>query len=625
MRAGRLQPLEERRIDYWYSLAVDMDLFSGRDPERLSVVGRLKPGVTKEGAEAALVAYGRGVYTTWRYGRNPPASATLRPAATVYPLNRDSVARFLPAFAAFGLVLLIACANVSNLMLARGLARQREIGIRISLGAGRARVIRQLLTEGLLLAVPAAVAAFLVAHASIRAATWLQTDVLHVGSLWTMQLANDAPDWRVLVFLLAMAGLATLAFGLAPALQTVRSRLVEANRGEFAADRRPARLRSALVVAQVTVCAVLLIAAGVALRGERRLASEDLGFGLDVRGVFSVMPAVSNGRRASRIGPDITRLVWGRLAALPQTVSVAASAHPPGAGYRPRNWDGVALPYNRVSAEYFGVFGVPIRGRNFRNEEADSEAPVVIVSEAAARRLWPRGDALGKTLRGEDVLPGPGNVRMQPALVVGVVPDSGFLFDSEAPDGRKIGAAYYPTRLQGRDYFGYLLARTRGDPAAARRAIEAAAPLSNRSVRPLQELLDAYLYPYRALVAITAFLGALALALTVSGVFAVSSYAVAQRRREFGIRMALGASEERVTRLALGHSLLLAAAGAALGGAAALAVARVAGHAVRGIDVFDAGGYAGGALVVMAAALAAAWIPARRAARVDPAKTLRCD
>ncbi|MBZ5584652.1 MAG: ABC transporter permease, partial [Acidobacteriia bacterium] len=255
--------LAESRVDFWLSLPlaiplgggqVGADVFGPKEPEAIyGIVGRLKPGMTPEGAEAALVTYGQQIYTTWRYAKDRPRGARLRQTATVYPLNADSVRTFLPVFAAFGLILLVACANVSNMMLARGLARQREIGIRISLGAGRARVVRQLLTEGLLLAMPAALAAFGVAHGSIRAALWLQVNVLHGNRMWTRFLWNDAPDWRVLLFLLAAACAATLVFGLVPALQTVRWRLVEANRGEFSADRRPVRLRSALVVAQVTV------------------------------------------------------------------------------------------------------------------------------------------------------------------------------------------------------------------------------------------------------------------------------------------------------------------------------------------------------------------------------------
>ncbi len=376
--------LEQQRVDLWLSLPLSgaFDRTPGvGHADSLYVVGRLKPGMSPEGAAAALVTYGQQVYPTWRYGRFP-RSATLRQCATIYPLNRDSVARFLPIFGAFGLVLLIACANISNMMLARGVARQREIGIRISLGAGRVRVLRQLLTESLMLAVPAALGAFWVARGALHAALWLQTSVLHAGWRWQFPLWKSAPEWRVLVFLVSVAGGATLAFGLLPALQTLRTRLVDANRGEFA-DWRSSRLRGALVVAQVTVCALLLISASVMLRGERRLASQDIG--LDLRGVFSVRPRASIQIRglgmtsaAAQQAVQAARLVPDRLLSLPQTAAVGACSWGPGGYPLPdsmlptvRSGAGAAItmPYDQVSPEYLAMLRIPIRGRNFTPAE----------------------------------------------------------------------------------------------------------------------------------------------------------------------------------------------------------------------------------------------------------------
>ena len=529
-------------------------------------------------------------------------------------------------FAAFGLILLIACANVSNMMLARGLARQREIGIRISLGAGRARMVRQLLTESLLLAIPAAFAAFGVAHVTVRAALWIQMNVLHANQMWTVGLWNAAPDVRVLAFLLATAGIATLVFGLVPAIQASRSRLVEANRGEFANDYRPARLRSALVVAQVTVCALLLISAAVALRGERRLASQD--FGADARGIFTVR--LSRGLNADQ---KFRQPVMERLLSLSRTASLGVCRVPPGS---PSPWVQVVsgngtidVPFNQVSPEYFDVYGITIRGRNFSTAEVEAGAPVVIVSETAARRLWPRGDALGQTLNLKD------SVRFYPdraennhSLVIGIARDSAYnLFTSNADRSPTRALLYFPRGMKTKGMFS-MVVRMNGNPESARRAVEqaveAVAP-DEGSISSTQELLDRYFFPLRALAAISGFLGALALLLTVSGVFGVSSYAMTQRRKEFGIRIALGADELRVMGLALRQSLRLAAAGAALGVLAALAVARVISHSLGVIDLFDLGGYAGGVLLVIAAAVAAAWVPARRAVRIDPAVTLRCD
>jgi predicted permease len=637
--------LEERRIDFWVSLPLSgaFDLFPGTEPAVLSVVGRLRPGMTREDAEAALAAYGRQVYPTWRYGKRPE-SATLQQSASVFQLNRESLRVFLPVFAAFGLILLIACANVSNMMLARGLARQREIGIRIALGAGRARMLRQLLTECLLLALPAAVAAYWVAHGVIRAAFWLQVNVLlETNSRWQLTLWNSAPDWRVFVFLLGTAGAATLVFGLVPALHTLRSRLVEVNRGEFA-DHRPARLRSALVVAQVTVCALLLISAGVTLRGERRIVTQDVG--ADMGGVFTIMPISMD----SAIISDSTvgRIMLERLSSLPQAEPAGVCRYTPGQKWSQR-WDPpkfktgtvtASIPFNRISPGYFNILRVPIRGRNFSTEEAETEAPVVIVSEAAAQRLWPRSDALGQLLdiseQGEPKYLGEPPFRF--VRVVGVVRDSRFLLDTDGSDGRAQGVVYFPTGLRTESY-SMIIVRMTGDPNSGRRTLEKAlnevVRLPNRALSPVQARLDLYLYPYRALFAIAGFLGALALALTVSGIIGVCSYAVVQRKKEFGIRMALGASQARVTGMVLWQSLRLAVVGAGIGALAALALARVTAHygwyragiafSMKQLDVFDPAGYVAGALVVMAAAIASAWVPAKRAVSVDPVQTLRCD
>jgi hypothetical protein len=324
------------------------------------------------------------------------------------------------------------------------------------------------------------------------------------------------------------------------------------------------------------------------------------------------------------------------LAELPQTASVAVALIAPGT--QSIAWvivegrgGGTYVRSNRVSPGYFGIFGVPIRGRNFSTEEAESEAPVAIVTETAARRLWPERDALGQVIELAGVET-PGGRATGAARVVGIIPDSDFLLPFAEPDGQRRGAVYFPSGLTsyGRDSALNIVVRMRGGAGAGRRAVEevvkSVAPWArSENVIAVNDYLDSYLYPYRALVAISGFLGALALLLTVSGVFGVASYAAAQRKKEFGIRLALGAAEAQLVGMALRQSVRLAAAGAAIGALAALWLVRVVGRSIGGIEFFDLSGYAGGVLLVIAAAVGAAWIPARRAVRVDPVVTLRCD
>lgn len=625
--------VDESRDDFWVSLPLIPTMSGGtpipqktasgdksEDKRRVSysMIGRLKPGLTQDSAKAALLAYGRQTYVPGP-GYQVPEGVKLREAATIMPLDRDTIGTFLPEFAAFALVLLIACANVSNMMLARGLARQREIGIRISLGAGRARMMRQLLTESLLLAAPAALAASGVAWGAVQAARWLQVNVLSASPLLFSREWKGAMDWRAAAFLTAAAVVATVAFGLLPALQAARRRLIETNRGEFAADRRSARLRSALVLAQVAVCALLLIASGVAMRAERRIANLDLG--MDTRGVFSLLGIK-------------TANTTERIRALPMTESIGYCSQSPLA-VQPSIFAGPAGEFstavNRVSPEYFDILRIPIRGRNFTRAEGDANAPVAIVTESAARRLWPHQEALGQTVRLGNLSAG---------VVIGIARDSVSTLWPENGAALSRDLVYFPLGPKS-DYATIAIVRTKGDPDAARRPLERLmAETHPNAVGELvwtpQFSVDLFLYPYRALAAIAGILGVLALLLTVSGVFGVSSYAVAQRRKEFGIRIALGADRLRVTGMVVGQNFRLGVAGAAAGALAALAVARMLSHAdwlwramggvsMRNVNVFDVGGYAAGAAIVIAAAAAAAWIPARRAVRVDPVETLRCD
>jgi ABC-type antimicrobial peptide transport system permease subunit len=223
------------------------DLLAFPQPERLELIGRLPQGMPPETAKAALMSWSSGLGASLS-GEQRPIGVAMRSSATTIPLTHDAILTFIPIFTAFGLVLLIACANVSNMMLARALARQREISIRVSLGAGRARLVRQLLTESVMLAMPAAVLGLGVSQVTIEGAgrALFATVPAAFSRMFTMPAFT--PDWRVFGFILLASVAATLAFGMVPAIQTTRSRLVEANRGDFSSNYRPARLRNVLLV-----------------------------------------------------------------------------------------------------------------------------------------------------------------------------------------------------------------------------------------------------------------------------------------------------------------------------------------------------------------------------------------
>jgi predicted permease len=621
--------LETVPLEFWvpltmrFTLMGTSDKFGPENPSGLEVIGRLHAGASVAVAQAALAGWAAGM-TADRPKDQQAVGAILLSKATSISMTNDAVATFAPFFVAFGLVLLIACANVSNMMLARALARQREMGIRVSLGAGRARLIRQLLTESLLLAVPAAVAGFLISELTIQLSERLLLATLPPAFAKVVTLPNLAPDARVFGFILLASAAATLLFGLVPAVQTTGSSLVQANRGDFSNDYRPARLRNALVVMQVTVCALLLICAGVVLRSARWVERQDVG--LDTRNVLDL-----------RMIEKYQAKVAERLVGEPVVEAMTAAWKAPlygfsrhigvtGAGGKAL----VTLGYNFVSGPFFSVFRIPVlRGRTFTAEETIAGAPVALLSETAARRLWPNQDALGKTItihgRGRrdtyfDREPASSNAR-----VIGIVRDA---ITGTIANGPEAGYLYFPTSARDA-YNDSLLLRVKGNPAAARRTLEKAldqiAPSLADQINPMDEVLAVQVYPFRVMFWLSSFLGVLGLVLTASGIYGVMSYLVSQRTKEIGIRVALGADVRSVIAMVVKQSMRLAAIGAVGGVGLTLAMAPIFAHELKAINPYDLVPYAAGVLLVVAAVLAASWNPSRRAARIDPAMTLRCD
>ena len=371
-----------------------------------------------------------------------------------------------------------------------------------------------------------------------------------------------------------------------------------------------------LVVVQVAVCALLLISAAITLRGERTVASQDTG--IDPRGVFDV-----------HVGEKLRVPVTARLRAEPRVSSVGAFLEYPVASEATGDGRTMRMNYMLTSPEYFDIFRIPmVRGRNFSQAESQAEAAVVVVSETAARRLWPGQDAVGRTVTCPRTAPFYVAAHPASALVIGVARDS---FQDWDEQGRPQRACLYFPTYAGSSLRVLLLVGMKGQIGieSARRIIaadvDAVAPGGADNIESQEDVQTSRLFPFRILLDITGFLGALALLMTLSGVYGVLSYLVTQRRREFGIRIALGALGQDVAAMVFRQSLKLAALGAAAGALLAYAAAKIIGNIIQPIDPLDWRGYAGGVLVVLAAALAASCVPARRAVRVDPAVTLRCD
>jgi predicted permease len=605
--------------DYWAPLTMAGQLEPGADL-RLRIIGRLQPGWSIGQAQAALTIWAKQA-TSDLPDSEKAAAVILHSNATVIRLSPQVIVAFSPLMTAFGLVLLLACANVANMMLARAMARQREIGIRLSLGAGRRRLIRQLLTESVLLAIPAGLAGFFVSRATIDLGVRAMFATLPSDMAELIPAVSLPPDVRVFVFMLLAALVSAFLFGLAPAIQSTRADVMLAARGEFTSDVRPMRLRNALVIGQITVCALLLISTGVMIRGAREMRNVEIGF--RTKGALFLEPSEKDRSK-----------VLSRLATTPVIEGIAAVASIPLDGMLPNLTisarDGqktVNAWHNHVSPEFFNVLEIPIlEGRSFTPDEAAAGAPVAIISELAARSLWPKGNAVGREIsiqRDPQSDWGEPLPRYPAVRVVGVARN---IISCSIPYGPDPALIYFPSTLAGH---GSLMVRVRGDVETVRRALvsdlDATFPGAVNQIHPMDQAFELNVYPFRVAAWVGSALGGLALLLTLSGIYGVLSYLITQRTKEIGIRMALGATTGEVTRLVLRQSGRLAAVGVALGTALALGVSRLLASHLVFVNTFDGIAYAAGVLLVGAASLAAAFFPSRRAARIDPIATLRYD
>jgi predicted permease len=640
--------LNDTPPDLWvpvtmHGAVIKQDLFGVQQPRELALIARLRKDRTPDQAAAALSPVMAAVT-----GRPAPVTAELLPQATPAPLTLELIAALSPVFAAFAVVLLAACANVSNVMLARATARRTEIAMRLSLGASRGRVVAQLLTEGLLIAVMAGVVALGLASLVIRTGLQVLFLTLPPSAAAVTRVVPLDFDYRVFAFTLVTSGLTTIMFALVPALQATRGTLTGALRGETA-GLRASTLRNVLVVGQVTASLVLIVLATTLVRNALALKNTDVGF--DPSALFSIRQratgaqlitkahdALAGDGRFSGIALTSRNPLFGEL---PRTfIRTTPVSAPPSSAGPDRRRDGVATTYMHVSPEYFAALGVTIvQGRGFDAGEARAESHVAVVSASAAQALWPGGHALGQTFRMWLPPEPPADAVTRADLfwtkdveeksfdvvVIGVADD---IANEMVYQGRRVPHLYMPTARAGSQARALIV---RGRSAAdVREAVQAVLrdvdsnPLAFEAL-PLEEAIALQMYPLTVASWIGMLLSAVALALSVSGLYGMMTYGISHRMKEIGIRMALGASSRSIVRLVLSQSGRLVAIGVAIGGTlslSALALLRAT-IDLKNVSILDPGAFMAATAILLLAGAAAAYMPSRRATRVEPWRVLR--
>ena len=610
-------------IQYWAPLAVlpqvepGTDVFTSRS-DGLRVIGRLRRDVSPAEATSALTVVVRRM-TMSLAAEEGAESVHIESRATRVRLSREMVAIFSPLVVAFVLVLCLSCANVANMLLARGIARQRDLGIRLSIGAARSRIMRQLLTESAILGVSAAIVSLLFSQFLIAVAVRTMYATLPADMVELIHTEPLTIDVRVVVSMLVVGIASSVLFGLAPALQTTRADVRLMMRGEVAQGVPASRLRTWLASGQVAVCVLLVTSAGILLRSAAAIARFDIGF-------------VSGRTIVARIDDRARPTALLKLGTEPSVARIAAAQSAPMNGILPglilsagddaatiRAW------YNRVSPEFFDLLGVRlIEGRSFSDDEARHGSAVAILSAITARQLWPRESALGRLvrIRAESARLKADLPAVETLRVVGVAAD---IVSCCVLYGKDPALVYFPATTA--THGTALLLETRGDVGRVRRdlesALDRAAPGAIDEMHPLDQYVAAGVYPFRAASWIVAALAGLALALTLSGIYGVLSCLVSQRTSELGVRMAVGATMGAIAHLVVADALRVAAVGAAVGGALVLLLCALIGSGIPLVNLADPRVYALTICIIVATSLVAAAVPAWRAARLDPMTSLR--
>ena len=594
----------------------DMRMLFARDVRWLDMVGRLQEGTTVSAAAAALDVVGRRLQAAYPES-NRDISATVMPLREGSGLRKDArpLLRFLVVAAA--LVLLIACANVASLLLARAVSRRREVAVRIAIGAGRGQLVREWFTEAVLLGLLGSAAALIVAH-------WGIPILYGFGIPEGVDLGLNT---RVLAFTLATGAIVGLVFGLAPAVQLIRAGAVAALRDEGVTvgnGLRATRARSAFVTVQVALSLMLLVAAGLSLRTLQHAYAVDLGYRVDRMLIATIEP----GDRYTAVrGQEFYSDVLNRLNSLPGVVAAGAArvivlsgtartmpVSVDGQPLRPPFSNAIAVRANVVSAGYFEAMGIPIvRGRTFDTTDLRTSPHVAIVSRSLADRLWPNTDAMGKTL-----------VSMSPYVVVGVVPDTVYRSTTD----RQPLPIYYVPLSQNYEASVSLHVRTAGDPMAivpaVRRIVREVDPrVVLGTPRRLEDEFSRSLIRERTMVRFVGSLSGISLLLAAVGLYGVLAYATRQRTTEIGVRLALGATPASILNMVVRRGLWLVVVGATFGLIGAFVAARFVRALLFGVEPTDPVTWIAVSTLLMLVGLVACAIPARRAMRIAPAAALR--
>jgi len=588
-----------------------------------STAGRLRPGVTVAQAEANLKTIARALEQEYP-DANAGRDVTVLPLAetTIFPGMRGMMMLAGGVLMAIvGLVLIIACSNVANLLLARAAARRQEIAVRLALGATRARLIRQLLVESLVLGSAGGGLGFLFGVWG-RDLLWAARPAVVANNFVELTI-----DGRVFLFALVLSLVTGATFGLMPALRASRADLVGALKHEplFAAGRRRFSLANALVVGQVAFSLVALIAAALFLRSLQRAHTVDLGY--DTRPLAVVSVNLAQAGYDDARGRQFARDARDRIARLPGIDAASWSTNLPlwASQYRKisieggeagRQSDAPLAIIATVDLDYFKTLGLGVlRGRDFTDADRDRSIPVAIVNERMAERYWPNQDPIGRTFRFDS----------EPIArqVIGIVKTIKYQTLGESPQP----AIFLPLRQNYADAL-VLYIRSSGDPAQAigtaqreLRAMDSQVPLENAA--SIDDTVDQSLWMMRIAAGLLGVFGALALALASVGLYGLIAYAVNQRRRELGVRMALGAARADVLRLVLRDGMSLVLIGLALGFGLSLMVSRAMASLLLGVNASDPVSFAGASLLLSAVALLGSYLPARRASRYDPLLALR--